>query len=122
RPPSPPMLTKEASGERLMQANLVLPYAACGSLIVVYAVGRFNTPPSNRSSTRQALYWSSCVGYVLSALTLFAGLSVLLQAGPWRDALLGAADHPSLPASSALRHKKTPRRIRVCTFAGCAMA
>jgi len=82
-----------------MQANLVLPYAACGSLIVIYALGRFNTPPSNRSSTRQALYWSSCVGYVLSALTLFAALSVLLQAGPWRDALLGAADHPSLPAS-----------------------
>ena len=82
-----------------MQANLIVPYAACGSLIVVYALGRFNTPPSNRSSTRQALYWSSCVGYVLSALTLFAALSVLLQAGPWRDALLGAADHPSLPAS-----------------------
>ena len=31
----------------------VLTYAACGLLIVVYASGRFNTPPSNRSSTRQ---------------------------------------------------------------------
>ena len=55
-----------------MNSNLVLAYAACGGLIVVYALGRFNTPPSNRSSTRQALYWSSCLGYVLSALALFA--------------------------------------------------
>ncbi len=37
-----------------MNSNLVLAYAACGGLIVVHALGRFNTPPSNRSSTRQA--------------------------------------------------------------------
>lgn len=73
-------------------------YAACGLLIVAYAWGRFNTPPSNRSSTRQALYWSSGIGYVLSALALFAALSILLKAGPWRKLLLGPADDPSLPA------------------------
>jgi len=80
-----------------VNSNLILAYAACGGLIVVYALGRFNTPPSNRSSTRQALYWSSCLGYVLSALALFAALSILLQAGPWRSALLGPADQPALP-------------------------
>jgi hypothetical protein len=76
----------------------VLTYAACGLLIVVYASGRFNTPPSNRSSTRQTLYWWSCAGYVLSALALFAALSILLQAAVWRTALLGRSDEPSLPA------------------------
>ena len=76
----------------------VLTYAACGLLIVVYASGRFNTPPSNRSSTRQTLYWWSCAGYVLSALALFAALSILLQAATWRTALLGRSDEPSLPA------------------------
>ncbi len=82
-----------------MDQNLAgLTYAACGLLIVAYAWARFNTPPSNRSSTRQALYWSSGVGYVLSALALFAALSILLKAGPWRKLLLGPADDPSLPA------------------------
>jgi hypothetical protein len=80
-----------------VSSNLVLAYVACGGLIVVYALGRFNTPSSNRSSTRQALYWSSCLGYVLSALALFAALSILLQSGPWRSALLGPADQPTLP-------------------------
>jgi hypothetical protein len=75
-----------------------LTYAACGLLIIAYAWARFNTPPSNRSSTRQALYWSSGIGYVLSALVLFAALSILLNAGPWRKLLLGPADDPALPA------------------------
>jgi hypothetical protein len=69
--------------EGAVDANLT-GLAACGLLIVVYAWGRFNTPPSNRSSTRQALYWWSAAGYVLSALVLFAALSYLLPAGPWR--------------------------------------
>jgi hypothetical protein len=71
---------------------------ACALLIVVYAWGRFNTPPSNRSSTRRALYWSSCAGYILTALTLFAVLSILLQLPALRAALFGDADKPSLPA------------------------
>ena len=75
-----------------------LTYAACGLLIIAYAWARFNTPPSNRSSTRQALYWSSAIGYVLSALAMFAALSILLNAGPWRKLLLGPADDPALPA------------------------
>ena len=75
-----------------------LTYATCGLLIIAYAWARFNTPPSNRSSTRQALYWSSAIGYVLSALALFATLSILLNAGPWRKLLLGPADDPALPA------------------------
>ena len=78
-----------------MDQNLT--YAACGLLIIAYAWSRFNTPPSNRSSTRQALYWSSGIGYVLSALVLFAALSILLNAGPWRKLLLGPADDPTLP-------------------------
>jgi hypothetical protein len=82
-----------------MEASLgSLSYAFCGLLIAAYAWARFNTPPSNRSSTRQALYWSSGVGYVLSALALFAALSILLKAGPWRQFLLGPANDPSLPA------------------------
>ncbi len=82
-----------------MDQNLAgLSYAACGLLIVVYAWARFNTPPSNRSSTRQALYWWAGLGYVLSALVLFAALSLLLKAAIWRSVLLGANDDPSLPA------------------------
>ncbi len=76
----------------------LLAYPACGLLIFVYAWRRFNTPPSNRSSTRQALYWWSGLGYALSALVVFAGLSSLLQVGNWRTALLGPTDQPSLPA------------------------
>jgi hypothetical protein len=75
-----------------------LAYVACGVLIVAYAWDRFNTPASNRSSTRQALYWWSCLGYMFSALAVFAALSLLLRIGPWRTALLGSADNPSLPA------------------------
>jgi len=75
-----------------------LAYSACGILMLIYAWGRFNTPPSNRSSTRQALYWWSATGYVLCALLLFASLCILLEAGPWRTALLGPTDQPSLPA------------------------
>jgi hypothetical protein len=82
-----------------MTPAFLIPYTACGLLIVIYAWGRFNTPPSNRSSTRQALYWWSGFGYVLSALMLFAGLCFLLQAGEWRTALLGPADNTALPAS-----------------------
>ena len=81
-----------------MENSAFMAYPACGLLILVYAWGRFNTPPSNRSSTRQALYWWSGAGYVLSALALFAGLCALLQAGNWRTAILGPADQPSLPA------------------------
>ena len=79
--------------------DVLIPYSACALLIVIYAWGRFNTPPSNRSSTRQALYWWSGLGYVLSALMLFAGLCFLLQVGEWRNLLFGKADNPALSAS-----------------------
>jgi len=50
-----------------MDGNLTtLAYLACGALIVAYAWDRFNTPATNRSSTRQALYWWSATGYMLS--------------------------------------------------------
>jgi hypothetical protein len=75
-----------------------LTYAACGGLVVMYAWGRFNTPPSNRSSTRRALYWSSCAGYILTALAIFALMSSLLQVAAWRTALLGKTDNATLPA------------------------
>ena len=39
-----------------------LAYLACGGLIILYSWDRFNTPASNRSSTRQALYWWGCAG------------------------------------------------------------
>ena len=35
---------------------------------------------------------------MLSALAVFVALSLLLRVGPWRAALLGSADNPSLPA------------------------
>jgi hypothetical protein len=76
----------------------VLTYAACGLLIIAYAWGRFNTPPSNRSSTRQALFWSSGIGYVLSTLVLFAALSIMLNASPWRQLVVGPADDLALSA------------------------
>ena len=78
----------------------VLTYAACGFLIVVYASGRFNTPPRiyvpplGIQSTGGA-----ASAYVLSALALFAALSILLQnVTAWRTALLGPSNEPSLPA------------------------
>jgi hypothetical protein len=74
-----------------------LAYGACGLLIVIYAWGRFNTPPSNRSSTSQKLYWSSCAGYVLSALAVFVALVILLKSGPWRQILIPSGDNASLP-------------------------
>jgi hypothetical protein len=81
-----------------MDTNLTwLTYLACATLIAVYAWERFNTPPSNRSSTLRRLYWSSCAGYVITALTLFGVLSALLQVAAWRTALLGSGDDPSLP-------------------------
>jgi hypothetical protein len=68
-------------------------------LIILYAWDRFNTPASNRSSTRQALYWWGCAGYIVSALGLFTVLSILLESGPWRTILLGSANtDKSLPA------------------------
>jgi hypothetical protein len=83
-----------------MDSNLGA-YVVCGVLITFYAWDRFSTPASNRSSTRQALYWWGCAGYIVSALAVFAVLSVLLQIGTWQTMLLGeAADKldKSLPA------------------------
>lgn len=76
----------------------VAAYAACAILIAVYAWGRFNTPSSNRSSTRQALYWWSGTGYVLCALAMFSALSFLFQTKAWRALMLGSMDNSSLPA------------------------
>jgi hypothetical protein len=73
-----------------MDSNLGA-YVGCGVLITFYAWDRFSTPASNRSSTRQALYWWGCAGYIVSALALFAVLSVLLQVGTWQTMLLGEA-------------------------------
>ena len=76
----------------------VAAYAACAILIAVYAWGRFNTPSSNRSSTRQALYWWSGTGYVLCALAMFGALSFLFQTKAWCALMLGSMDNSSLPA------------------------
>jgi hypothetical protein len=82
-----------------MDSNLGA-YLVCGVLITFYAWDRFSTPASNRSSTRQALYWWGCAGYIVSALALFAVLSVLLQVGTWQTMLLGqAADKLSMDKS-----------------------
>jgi hypothetical protein len=72
-------------------------YGACAALVILYAAGRFNTPPSNRSSTSQPLYWRNRIGYVASALLLFMALSLLLQSGQWRE-LLGLTGKASLSA------------------------
>ena len=72
-------------------------YVFCAALITIYAWDRFNTPPTNRSSTRQWLYWQSCVGYILSALGLFGALSLLLEQPVWRE-LLGLKENQSMPA------------------------
>ncbi len=70
---------------------------ACAALILVYAWDRFNTPSTNRSSTRRALYWEACLGYLVSALVLYAALSALLGQADWRS-LLGLQEAPALPA------------------------
>jgi hypothetical protein len=81
-----------------MNADIgVLSYIACVFLIAVYAWERSNTPPTNRSSTLRGLYWSSCFGYVFSALLLFAGLSFLLESPAMRT-LFSVGDKPAFPA------------------------
>src|SRR4051794_3815217 len=75
----------------------MLSYGGCAVLIALYAWERFNTPSSNRYSTLRGLYWSSCVGYVCSALLLFAALSLLLEAPAWRT-LLSLNGKESMPA------------------------
>jgi hypothetical protein len=69
----------------------------CGLLIMVYAWDRFNTPISNRQSTRRALYWWSCIGYMGSAVALFAVLTLLLQQEGWRQ-FLSIPKEQNLPA------------------------
>jgi hypothetical protein len=70
---------------------------ACGLLIMVYAWGRFNTPSSNRQSTRRGLYRWSCAGYIGSAVVLFALLSFLLA-----DDQLGLREFLSIPKDKNL--------------------
>jgi hypothetical protein len=82
----------------MLESPTSLAYLLCAVLIAAHAWERFNTPATNRSSTRQTLYWSSFAGYLICALTLFAALSTLLQISAWRAALLGGSDQPSLPA------------------------
>ena len=79
-------------------ASLVGCYTFSGLLIIAYAWGRFNTPASNRSSTRQTLYRWGCLGYIVAALGLFVCLSAVLQVGAWRVELFGPADRLSYPA------------------------
>jgi hypothetical protein len=74
-----------------------LTYAICAVFVAVFAWERFNTPPSNRSSTRRMLYWSSCAGYIFTALALYTILSVLLQNARWRMFLVGGTG-AQLPA------------------------
>jgi hypothetical protein len=75
-----------------------LTYIVCAVFVSIYAWSRFNTPPSNRSSTRRMLYWSSCAGYMLTALVLYTALSVLLGSASWRSILLGREVDSSFPA------------------------
>jgi hypothetical protein len=81
--------------------TLALSYVACALLVSIYAWSRFNTPSTNRSSTRRMLYWSSCSGYVATALVLYTALSILLGVGPWRAILVGGGVDASLPALPA---------------------
>jgi hypothetical protein len=93
----------KAKKKNAMEENMIttdvfdLTYSACAVFVAVFAWDRFNTPPSNRSSTRRMLYWSSCAGYILTALGLYTFLSVLLQLAPWRSFLVGGSDK-ALPA------------------------
>jgi hypothetical protein len=74
-----------------------LTYAVCAVFVAVFAWERFNTPPSNRSSTRRMLYWSSCAGYILTALALYTTLSMVLQNASWRTFIFGGTG-AQLPA------------------------
>ena len=78
--------------------SLMLTYVACAMLVSFYAWSRFNTPSSNRSSTRRMLFWSSCAGYVLTALVLYMTLSGLLGIASWRSILVGDKIDATLPA------------------------
>jgi hypothetical protein len=44
------------------------------------------------------LYWSSCAGYMLTALVLYTALSGVLGSASWRSILLGKEVDSSLPA------------------------
>jgi hypothetical protein len=64
----PYRVTWKGEGAMAPTTSSGLAYIACAILVATYAWDRFNTPTSNRSSTRQTLYWKSCIGYVASAL------------------------------------------------------
>src|SRR6266545_7600948 len=61
--------------------------------IVFYAAGRFNTPPTNRSSTTAARYFLALFGYCLIGLTVYATLVLF----PHLLAFLKGGDESAIP-------------------------
>ncbi len=55
---------------------------AGGLFVAFYAKARFENPQSNRSSTTCLRYYSTLFLYVLSAITLFLFIEILLRASP----------------------------------------
>ncbi|MBV8913525.1 MAG: hypothetical protein JOZ05_10865 [Acetobacteraceae bacterium] len=66
----------------------LLTYAFCCLLVLLYASARFNTPPGNSSTTVRLWYWQGLGAYIISCLTLFAVLSIILEQPKLRDFLL----------------------------------
>ncbi len=63
-------------------------YVICVAILLLHAQRRFNTPQTNRSTTRQRLYRQAVIGYMLSTLALFAVLSCALRLEAMRQLLL----------------------------------
>lgn len=57
-------------------------FLAGGLFVAFYAKARFENPQSNRSSTTCLRYYSTLLLYVLSAITLFLLIEILLRASP----------------------------------------
>src|ERR1700722_17094276 len=73
----------------------------CALIILVYAWDRFNTPSSNRSSTRRALFWQACIGSLAPSLALFPILTALVGQQGWAD-LLGLQQKLPAPLVATL--------------------
>ena len=66
----------------------LLTYGFCGVLVLLYASARFNTPPSNRTSTIRLWYWQGLTAYMVACLILFGVRAVILEQPALRDFLL----------------------------------
>jgi hypothetical protein len=89
--------------------HVIATYGFCSAIVMLYASARFNTPVTNRSSTVQLWYWQGLLAYIISCITLFGVLSVVLEQPALRKLLLDfpLAESTVSGAAAPLSSKQT---------------